>query len=230
MVKLSVLMPAYNEEATIEKILNKVLSVKLKNATKEIIVVDDGSEDRTAEIVAELAKKHREIKLIRQKNKGKGGAIKTALKHATGDIMIVQDADLEYDPNDYEKLIKPIIQGKAKVVYGNRNHKANKKYSHFMAWVGGHIITYATNILFGTWIRDEPTCYKVWKRGVITGNDIIYNGFEWEPYITALIAKRGYRIHEVNIAYYPRSKQEGKKINYKDGFKALWILLKHRFV
>ncbi|MBU0461268.1 MAG: glycosyltransferase family 2 protein [Nanoarchaeota archaeon] len=237
---LSIIIPAYNEEKTIRQLLEKVKSVDLErhNVNKEIIIINDCSKDRTAEIV----KKIDGVRLVNHsKNKGKGGAVKTGIKEATGDILIIQDADLEYEPQEYYPVIRPILEGKAKVVYGSRFlgkkqkkrnilfvKKHDKAYS--MAYFGGRLITWTTNLLFGTRITDEPTCYKCFRSDVIKNIKIDGNRFEWEPEITAKIAKRGIKIYEVPISYYPRTFEEGKHINWKDGIQAIWTLIKYRFV
>ncbi|MCQ6253888.1 glycosyltransferase family 2 protein [Methanocaldococcus sp.] len=231
MKKVSIVIPAYNEEKTIKKILEKILKVKLP-LEKEIIVVNDGSTDRTKEIVEEFIKNHpnENIKLINKKNEGKGSALKVGIRHSTGDIIIIQDADLEYDPNDYLKLIKPILEGKAKVVYGSRLRNLKNKYSHLSFLIGGLIITLITNILYFTFLTDEPTCYKVFHKEL---KDILINAegdkFDWEPEVTAKILRKGYKIYEVPINYYPRTLKEGKKIRWNDGVDAILTLLKWRF-
>ncbi|WP_456372607.1 glycosyltransferase family 2 protein [Methanocaldococcus sp.] len=231
MKKVSIVIPAYNEEKTIKKILEKILKVKLP-LEKEIIVVNDGSTDRTKEIVEEFIKNHpnENIKLINKKNEGKGSALKVGIRHSTGDIIIIQDADLEYDPNDYLKLIKPILEGKAKVVYGSRLRNLKNKYSHLSFLIGGLIITLITNILYFTFLTDEPTCYKVFHKEL---KDILINAegdkFDWEPEVTAKILRKGYKIYEVPINYYPRTLKDGKKIRWNDGVDAILTLLKWRF-
>ncbi|MBW2964725.1 glycosyltransferase family 2 protein [Candidatus Woesearchaeota archaeon] len=232
--KLSILMPAYNEERSIEKILAKIDAVPLEKhgISRELIIVDDGSKDRTVEIVQGLMKRYPYIKfIIHKKNRGKGGAIKTAIKAAAGHIMIVQDADLEYDPMDYFRCIMPILKGKAKVVYGSRRlEKSNKQHSHFSFYVGGVVITMIFNMLFFTNITDEPTCYKTFRSDVIRKIRIREDRFNWEPEVTAKIVRRGITIKEVPIRYYPRTQKEGKKIRWKDGLEAIWAMLKYRFV
>ncbi|AIJ04902.1 glycosyl transferase family protein [Methanocaldococcus bathoardescens] len=229
--KVSIIIPAYNEEKTIQKILKKVLDVELP-LEKEIIVVNDGSTDKTKEIVEEFKKNHPNgnIKLLNKKNGGKGSALKVGIKHSTGDIIIIQDADLEYDPNDYPKLIKPILEGKAKVVYGSRLRKIGNKFSHLSFLIGGLGITLITNLLYFTFLTDEPTCYKVFHKEL---KDILINAegnkFDWEPEVTAKILRRGYKIYEVPISYYPRTLKEGKKIRWRDGVDAILTLLKWRF-
>jgi len=228
-MKLSILIPVYNEEKTIKKIIDIVKKVRLSKVEKEIVVVDDGSKDKTLEVL----KKIKGIKLIgHKKNSGKGAAIRTAIKHATGDIILIQDADLEYDPNDYSALIKPIIEGKAKVVYGSRRlKKENKQHSGFSFYLGGIGLTMIANLIYpNLHITDEPTCYKVFRADIIKGMKLKCKRFEFCPEVTAKVARRGIKIHEVPISYHPRTAKEGKKIKWKDGVEAVWTLLKYRFI
>jgi glycosyltransferase involved in cell wall biosynthesis len=230
-MKLSIIIPVYNEENTIIKILDKIRNVKLK-VQKEIIIVDDGSTDKSNELITNYLKKNKygDYKLVTKKNGGKGSAVKEGFRKAKGDIIIIQDADLEYDPNDYNHLIQPIIDKKFQVIYGSRRlDKSNKTHSHFRYYAGGILVTTFTNILYGSQLTDEPTCYKVFSHEVIKKLKINSNGFEWEPEITAKILKRGIKIGELPIKYYPRKVSEGKKINWKDGLKALWTLLYYKF-
>ena len=223
---LSVLIPAYNEVHNIQNILNKIGEV---NIPKEIIVVDDGSTDGTRELLNTL--KSDTIKVIfHEKNQGKGGAIKTAIAHSKGDIILIQDADLEYDPQDYYKLIPVIESGKEKVVYGSRFLNKQNKHSYFSFFLGGQVVTWITNILYFQTLTDEPTCYKVFDAKLLKSIKLNCSGFEFCPEVTAKIAKLGYKIPEVPISYYPRSINEGKKINWKDGVEAIWVLFKYRFV
>jgi dolichol-phosphate mannosyltransferase len=229
MTKLSILIPVYNEEKTITEVIDVIKKVNIGKVKKEIIVVDDKSTDNTLDAL----KKIKNIKLVgHNKNQGKGMAVRTAIKHATGDIIIIQDADLEYDPHDYITLIKPIISGEAKVVYGSRRlKKANKQYSGFSFYLGGIGLTWITNVLYPTGhLTDEPTCYKTFKAEVLKSIPLKCKRFEFCPEVTAKVIKRGIKIKEVPIAYYPRSVKEGKKINWKDGVEAVWTLLKYRFV
>lgn len=223
---LSVLIPAYNEINNIQNILKKIGEV---NIPMEIIVVDDGSTDGTRELLTTL--KSDKIKVVfHEKNQGKGGAIKTAIEHSKGDIIIIQDADLEYDPQDYYKLIPVIESGKEKVVYGSRFLNKQNKHSYFSFFLGGQVVTWITNILYFQNLTDEPTCYKVFDAKLLKSIKLNCTGFEFCPEVTAKIAKLGYKIPEVAISYYPRSISEGKKINWKDGVEAIWVLFKYRFV
>lgn len=223
---LSVLIPAYNEINNIQNILEKIGEV---NIPMEIIVVDDGSTDGTRELLNTL--KSDKIKVVfHEKNQGKGGAIKTAIEHSKGDIIIIQDADLEYDPQDYYKLIPVIESGKEKVVYGSRFLNKQNKHSYFSFFLGGQVVTWITNILYFQNLTDEPTCYKVFDAKLLKSIKLNCTGFEFCPEVTAKIAKLGYKIPEVPISYYPRSISEGKKINWKDGVEAIWVLFKYRFV
>jgi dolichol-phosphate mannosyltransferase len=223
---LSVLIPAYNEINNIQNILDKILEI---NIPKEIIVVDDGSTDGTRELLKTLESDIIKV-VFHEKNQGKGGAIKTAIKYSTGNIIIIQDADLEYDPQDYYKLITVIEGGKEKVVYGSRFLNKQNKHSYFTFFLGGQVVTWITNLLYGQNLTDEPTCYKVFDADLLKSIKLNCTGFEFCPEVTAKIAKLGYKIPEVPINYYPRSISEGKKINWKDGVEAIWVLFKYRFV
>lgn len=232
MNKLSIIIPAYNEEATIEKIINVVEEVDLSSlkTVKEIIVVDDCSKDNTFKIVRKLQKKFKNIRLIRHKtNKGKGFAIRSGLNLATGDITLIQDADLEYSPEDYPELIKPILEGKARVVYGSRRlNKENKVGSGIVYYIGGMSLTWIANLMYNTHITDEATCYKVFRTDLLKSMNLKCKRFEFCPEVTAKTAKRGIRIKEIPISYYPRSVEEGKKIKWQDWFEAVWALLRYR--
>jgi len=240
MTTLSIIIPAYNEEKTIKQLISLVKSVKLiNNVKKEIIVVDDGSKDNTRNIL----KKIPNIKLIfHKKNGGKGAAVKTGIKHSTGDIIVIQDADLEYNPHEYNNVMRPILEGKAKVVYGSRYLsniqkeknidflKKKHESAYGLAYFGGRFLTFLANLLYNAKITDEATCYKTFDAKFIKSIKINGNKFEWEPEILAKIRKRGKKIVEVPISYKPRSFEQGKKINYKDGIQAIWTLIKYRFV
>jgi glycosyltransferase involved in cell wall biosynthesis len=225
-MKLSIIMPAFNEEKDILKVIKKVQNVKLP-MEKEIIVVDDGSKDRTREILSAI--KSKEIKVIlHEKNRGKGAAIRTGLSKATGDIILIQDADDEYDPSEYPKLIEPLLNGEM-VVFGSRFHGGHVPRYKFY-YLGNKLLTAATNLLYGSRINDMETCYKVFRREAIKGMVLRAKRFDFEPEITAKFLKRGYKIVEVPISYKSRSFQQGKKIKGSDGVKAFWYLIKYRFV
>lgn len=227
-MKLSIIIPAYNEKDNLLKILDKVKKVKI-SLEKEIIIVDDFSTDGTREIIRSI--KDKKIKKIfHEKNLGKGAAVKNGIKNSTGDIVIIQDADLEYEPKDYPKLVELIVNKRAKVVYGSRVLGKDKiKYSHYSFMLGGKLVTFITNVLFFSNLTDEPTCYKVFSSDVIKNIKINGNRFEWEPEVTAKVLKQGIKIHEVPINYYPRTMEQGKKINWKDGIQAILTLFKYRF-
>lgn len=217
-MKLSVLMPVYNEEAGLEEILRRVAAV---NIHKEIVVVDDCSKDRTPEILAQM--QIPELRALRHPvNRGKGAAIRTALEAATGDAVIIQDADLEYDPQDYPALLEPILRGEAEVVYGVRDLSRQK----LLFCLGNKALTALTNLLYGVHIHDMETCYKVMTIKVARSLRLECNRFDLEPEITAKIIRQGYRIHEVPISYHPR--KEKKLSPWKDGWPAVRALLKYR--
>jgi len=222
-LKLSILIPIYNERATILEILKRVQAVPFE---KEIIAVDDGSTDGTREL---LAQAQGITVLYHERNRGKGAAIQTALQHATGDIIVIQDADLEYDPRDYKQLIEPIIEGRAKVVYGSR-FLGPRMAMFFWHMVANKVLTLMTNILYDAILSDMETGYKAFRADIIKGMRLRSHRFDFEPEVTAKVLKRGIRIFEVPISYYGREYSEGKKIGVKDGFVALWTLLKYRFV
>ena len=231
MLKLSVIIPVYNEVKTIKRIIGKVKKVKLKKISKEIIVVDDCSNDGTKDILKNL--NDNTLKILSHKiNMGKGAAIKTGLKNSTGDIILIQDADLEYNPNEYEKLLKPIIEGKAKVVYGSRLEviRKNIKKMYKLHYIGNLFLTLMTNLLYGAKITDMETGYKVFRREVIKDITIRAKRFDFEPEITAKIIKNGYKIYEVPISFVGRKFDEGKKITWIDGIKSIYYLIKYRFV
>ncbi len=224
-LKLSILIPVYNERPTILEILNKVKAVPFE---KEIIAVDDGSTDGSRELLAE-AEKDGVIVLYHERNQGKGAAIRTALTRATGDIVVVQDADLEYDPRDYTQLIQPIIEGRAKVVYGSRflGPRMAMFFWHMMA---NKLLTLMTNVFYDAILSDMETGYKAFRAEVIKGIPLRSRRFDFEPEVTAKVLKRRVRIFEVPISYFGREYNEGKKIALKDAFVAVWTLFKYRFV
>jgi len=231
MAKLSVIIPVYNEENTIKIVIEKVKKVKLKGILKEIIIVDNFSEDNTRSILKNL--NDRSLKIFYHKrNMGKGASIKTGLKNSSGDIIIIQDADLEYDPKDYGKLLKPIVENMASVVYGSRigATRDNPKNMHKFYYIGNLFLTSMTNLLYGAKITDMATGYKVFKKEVVKGINLRASGFDFDTEITAKILKKGYKIYEVPISFVGRSFAEGKKITWVDGVKAAYYLLKYRFV
>lgn len=229
-MKLTVVIPCYNEKNTILTLLERVKNANVGEGNqKEIIVVDDDSRDGTRELLKPLEDKYKII--YQDKNLGKGYALRTGFKHATGDIAIIQDADLEYDPNDYADLIAPIIKGESKVVYGSRErNKKNKTHSGLSFYLGGLFLTWLTNFLYGSDLTDVFTCYKVFEVNTLRSIPLICRRFEFDSEVTARILKKGIRIKEVPISYYPRKINDGKKINWKDGLQAIWTLAKYRFM
>ncbi len=231
-MKLSIIVPVYNEEKTIHKILGKVQKVNLGCVDKEIIIVDDCSTDRTREILRGIH--YGNVLIIHHsRNKGKGGAVKTGLKYSTGEIIIIQDADLEYDPRDYNKVIQPILDGRSKVVYGSRFLKggafSGQKWAIPSHFFGNKLLSCITSLLYGQYITDMETCYKSFDRKTILSLRIKSDGFDIEPEITAKLLKRRVKILEVPISYNSRGFKEGKKINWVDGIKALAVLIRYKF-
>lgn len=225
-MKLSVLMPVYNEVHTLSKIIDQIKTV---NIDKELIIVDDYSTDGSREILSDKYKDQDGIKIVfHDKNMGKGAAIKTALGVCSGDVAIVQDADMEYDPAYYNKLIEPIEKKACSVVYGSR-FLATRKSTSFWHYLVNKILTGMTNMLFGSNLTDMETCYKMIRTDIFRGLKIKSNHFEIEAEITAKLLKKGYKIIEIPISYRGRSYHEGKKITWKDGLITLWILFKYRF-
>lgn len=225
-MKLSIIIPAYNEEKTIKEIIKRVKDQEIPNIQKEIIVVDDGSTDKTYEILKSIVG----INLLRHvENKGKGQAIRTGLTKVTGDLVLIQDADLELSPEDYPDLLRPMLNGKTEVVYGSRFFN-KKNFTHsFPYYSGGRFVTFVTNLLYGTRITDEPIGYKLFKTDLLKNLNLKCKRFEFCPEVTAKIAKRKIKIHEVPVSYNPRTKSEGKKLGVKDGIQAIWTLVKYRF-
>src|SRR6202171_2925487 len=225
-MKLSVVMPVYNERATLREVVARVLAVPLEI---ELICVDDGSEDGSREILAELGERYPQMRILLQpKNIGKGAALRRGIQESTGDFVIIQDADLEYDPADYPLLLGPLIQGKADVVYGSRFlGAAPHRVLYFWHSVGNRILTLLSNALTNINLSDMETCYKAFRREVIQSIHLEEKRFGFEPEITVKIAKRKLRIYEVGISYWGRTYEEGKKIQWKDGVRALWCLVKY---
>ncbi len=226
-MNLSVVIPVYNEEKNVGEIIKRVQAVKL---AKEIIVVDDGSKDGTREILGKLNGKKSVRVILHERNQGKGAAVVTGLKATNGDIVLIQDADLEYDPRDYPILLRPIEEGLADVVYGSRFLGGSHRVTMFWHMVANRLLTFMTNILYNTILTDMETGYKVFRREVAEGMTIRAKRFDFEPEFTAKVLKRQHRIFEVAISFNPRSYAEGKKIKLKDAFEAVWTLLKYRIV
>lgn len=219
-------MPVFNERGTVAEIVRRMRDVEMP-VTVEIVVVDDGSSDGTDKVLAALADST--VRLITHaKNQGKGAAIRTGLAHVTGDLVLIQDADLEYDPNDWPRLINPILRGKAQVVYGSR-FTGERKDMLPLHWIGNRFLSLVTNILYRSTLSDMETCYKMFDRRVLEGMTVVSDRFDFEPEITAKVLRRGYRIYEVPISYAGREPDEGKKITWRDGIGALKALIKFRF-
>jgi glycosyltransferase involved in cell wall biosynthesis len=221
---LSVVMPVYNERATIEEIVARVLAVPLRI---QLIIVDDGSTDGTRELLAGLSTRHGVTIVLQERNKGKGAALRRGFEEVTGDVVVIQDADLEYSPEEYPALIELICQGRADVVYGSRFLGRHRVFL-FTHYLGNRLLTTITNVLYNTMLSDMETCYKVMRTEVLRSMTLASDGFGIEPELTAKIFKRGYRVYEVPITYDGRGYEEGKKITWRDGLVALWVLLKYR--
>lgn len=220
-------MPVFNERETVEEILRQVKAVGLAH---EIIVVDDGSSDGTREILERIADEDGVRVFFHEQNRGKGAAVRTGIEQVTGDVMLIQDADLEYDPRDYPKLLQPIEEGRADVVYGSRFLGGPRTAMLFWHAAGNRLLTLITNVLYDSILSDMETCYKCFRIDVIRDIPLKSRRFEFEPEVTAKVLKRGIRIYEVPIAYYGREYEEGKKITGWDAIPALWTLIKYRFV
>lgn len=227
--KLSIIMPCYNEKATINKIIDEVMAVDLGSTKKEIIIVDDGSKDGTRDILKKIAEKNKSVSLIFQEtNQGKGAALKRGILESTGDVVVIQDADLEYDPQEYKRLLYPIERGHADVVYGSRFIGGEPhRIIYYRNQVANKFLTMLSNIFTGLNLTDMETCYKMFDGDLVRGlaKDLKAQRFGFEPEITARVAKADARVYEIGISYYGRSKEEGKKIGLKDGIKAIWEII-----
>jgi glycosyltransferase involved in cell wall biosynthesis len=229
--KLTVVVPCYNEEATLASLVARVIGADRCGLALEIVIVDDGSRDRSATIAQELAGKHPEIRFITHAvNQGKGAALRTGFQSATGDIVLVQDADLEYNPAEYPRLLKPILDGRADVVFGSRFRSADEmRVLYFWHSMGNKVLTLLSNMMTDLNLTDMETCYKAFRREIIAGITIEENRFGFEPEITAKISRLDPqpRIYEVGISYSGRTYKEGKKIGWKDGVRAIWCILRY---
>ena len=226
-MKLSIIIPCFNEMKTIQEIIQKVLDVQL-DFEREVVIVDDGSKDGTRDYLSELIG-HPDIKVIfHEQNRGKGAALRTGFENASGDILIVQDADLEYDPNEYPKLLQPILECKADVVYGSRfTGSESRRVLYFWHSVGNRFLTLLSDFFTNLNLTDMEVCYKVFRRCVLDSIKLEEDRFGFEPEFTAKVAKSGFVVYEVGISYYGRTYEEGKKINWKDGFRAIYVILKY---
>lgn len=236
-MKLSIIIPAYNEENTIKELLNRVENLDLGKVEKEVIIVDDGSKDHTLSLIKDFGKGKKNVLVLdHKKNRGKGAAVVTGLKAASGDILIIQDADLEYNPQDIPKLIEPIIKKKFRVVYGTRLRTkpvffGKEKTPLLVHFFGNKFLSLITSFLYGAQISDMETCYKAFDKDVLKGVRLKSRSFDFEPEVTAKILKKGIKIHEVDIKTKPRGYADGKKLHtIRDGNIALWTLIKYRFV
>jgi glycosyltransferase involved in cell wall biosynthesis len=226
-MQLTVIIPAYNEVSTIREIVQRVQTTGL---VSEILIVDDGSTDGTREILAELDGKDSVRVVLHERNMGKGAAVRTGIQHAMGDVLLIQDADLEYDPRDYPTLLRPLEEGIADVVYGSRFLGGARRPILFWNMVANKILTFVTNILYNNILSDMETGYKVFRREVVKDIPLHARRFDFEPEFTAKILKRHIRIFEVPITFNPRDYNQGKKIHIGDAFEAMWTLIKYRFV
>jgi glycosyltransferase involved in cell wall biosynthesis len=226
-MKLSVIIPVYNEVESIREIVRRVQETKL---AWEIVLVDDGSIDGTRNLLKEMDGKNNVHVILHEKNQGKGAAVRTGFDAAKGEVLLIQDADLEYDPRDYSTLVKPLEEGIADVVYGSRFLGGPRRVVMFWHMIANFLLTFMTNILYNTILSDMETGYKVFRKEVIEGMPLRAKRFDFEPEFTAKVLKRKYRIFEVPISFNPRDYSEGKKIKLKDAFEAVWTLIKYRFV
>lgn len=232
-MKLSIIIPVYNEKKTILEVLRRIDGVVL-NVGKEVVIVDDCSTDGTQDILRILDKNKYKI-VLKKKNEGKGAAIKVGLREATGDIVIFQDADLEYDPGDYRAMIQPILDSKTEIVLGvrtkaDRNKLKYKSLYNWISWLGGKVITWTTNILFWNNASEYEGCLKAFTKKLLDSIEVKANGFEYDNELVCKILKRGHKTIDIPIKYFPRDYNEGKHIKLQDGIKILWTIIKYRFV
>jgi len=229
-MKLSIIMPVFNEKKTIEEILRQLMAVKIPKVSKEIIIIDDKSTDGTKEILKKIKKEQPQLKIIfHTQNQGKGAAVRTGFHQAKGDLLLIQDADLEYDPSDLPRLVEPIQKGKAEVVYGSR-FTGERRNMLFWHMVGNKLLTLIVNLLYNTTLSDMEVCYKLLTRKALKNVKLKENRFGFDPEITVKILKKGIRIYEVPISYAGREFEEGKKIKWYDSLRILWVLIKYRLV
>lgn len=228
-MKLSIIVPVYNEARTVARLIERVLAVDLDGVEREVIVVNDGSTDRTHDVLEHIASQRPGLIKVyhHEQNRGKGAAIRTALEHVTGDIVITQDADLEYDPEDYPRLLALFEDPSVQVVYGSRNLRDNPRSSWTFYW-GGRLVSWFANLLYGSDLTDEATGYKLFRTELLRSLDLQSDGFEFCPEVTGKLLRHDIEIHEIPISYQPRGIEQGKKINWRDGLEAIWTLVKHR--
>lgn len=231
-MKLSVVMPVYNEAKTIRELLRRINEVNLGKVKKEIILVDDFSTDGSRGVIKKLSKKY--VKIFQPGNMGKGAALKAGIKASTGNFIIFQDADLEYNPNDYKKLLKPILDKKTSISFGTRfvgqrfKPFGKRKTMHSAHWIGNKFLTFAFNFLYGTKLTDVEPCYKLFRSSILKGIEVKTNRFEYDIELMCKLVKKGHKIVQLPINYSPRKFKEGKKINWKDGVVALWTMVRNR--
>jgi glycosyltransferase involved in cell wall biosynthesis len=229
-MKLSIVIPCYNEMNTIETIVHKVRTVDLNGLSRELVIVDDGSKDGTRDYLNTLRTCEDVQVIFHEQNRGKGAALRTGFAQATGDVIVVQDADLEYDPNEYTRLLQPILDGQADVVYGSRFIGGDShRVLYFWHSLGNKVLTLMSNMFTNLNLTDMEVCYKLFKREVLDKIELKENRFGFEPEFTAKAARQGFVFYEVGISYYGRTYAEGKKINWKDGVRAIYVILKYGF-
>lgn len=232
-MKLSIIIPVYNESKTIKELLRRISNVNLGKIRKEVILVDDFSTDGSGDVIKNLDKKY--IKIFQPKNMGKGAALKAGINASTGEFIIFQDADLEYDPNDYKKLLEPILDKKTNISFGTRfvgqefKPFGKHKTMHSAHWIGNKFLTFAFNFFYGTKLTDVEPCYKLFKSNILKSIDVKTDRFEYDIELMCKLVKKGHKIVQLPITYNPRRFEEGKKINWKDGVVALWTMIRNRF-